>query len=352
MVIMIANGSLNTALPALADDLHASASSLQWMVDAYSLVFAGMLFTAGTLGDRFGRKRVLQGGMLLFLVGAVWASLATTAGVVIAARGLMGFAAAFVMPSTLSLLTNVFPAHERPKAISMWAGIAAGGAALGPPLSGFLIGHFWWGSVFLINVPLIVIALVAGWFLLPESKDPEEHRVDVSGAALSIVGVGTLVYAIIEAPNRGWTSPQTLIWAGVAVVAFLAFVWREKTAAEPMFDVGLVRNPRFSVASAGIALCFFAMFGLMFLLTQYLQLVLGYSPFHAGLLVLPMPMTMMLVAPRAPQLVGRFGISRVVPVGLGLVAIGLCATALLGTDSPGGLIYAVLFPVIVGISIT
>jgi EmrB/QacA subfamily drug resistance transporter len=352
MVIMIANGSLNVALPQLADDLDASASSLQWMVDAYSLVFAGMLFTAGTIGDRFGRKLVLQGGMVLFLAGAVFATFSNSAGQVIGARAVMGLAAAFVMPSTLSLLTNVFPAEERPRAIAAWAGIAAGGAALGPPISGFLVEHFGWGSVFLINVPLLAFAIVAGRILLPESKDPGEHRIDVPGALLSVLGIGALVYAIIEAPEEGWLSAHTLVFFAVAAAALIGFVARERTAAEPMFDLTLLRNPRFNVASLGIALCFFAMFGVMFLLTQYLQLVLGFSPFHAGLIMLPMPMIMMVLAPQAPKLVQRFGITRVVQTGLASVALGLVILSTLSPSSHGWAIYFPLVPMMAGMSVT
>src|SRR5690606_10390896 len=182
---MVANGSLNIALPSLARDLEASGSELQWIVDAYALVFAGMLFTAGTLGDRFGRKGALQGGLLLFLVGTLLAGVAETSQMVILARGLMGVAAAFVMPSTLAILTNVFPAEERPKAIAIWAGIAGGGAAVGPIASGYLLEHYWWGSVFLVNVPVILVALVVGAFIVPKSKDAEEQPLDLPGAALS-----------------------------------------------------------------------------------------------------------------------------------------------------------------------
>jgi EmrB/QacA subfamily drug resistance transporter len=352
MVIMIANGSLNVALPQLADDLHASTSGLQWMVDAYSLVFAGMLFTAGTLVDRFGRKLALQGGMVLFLVAAVGASMSHDAGQVIAARAVMGLAAAFVMPSTLSLLANVVTAEERPRAISIWAGISAGGAALGPPVSGFLLEHFWWGSVFLINVPLLVVALVAGRLLLPESRNPQEERVDVPGALLSILGISALVYAIIEAPSHGWASGETLLAFGVAVVALAAFVVRERSAEHPMFDLKLLGDRRFSSASAGIALCFFAMFGVMFLLAQYLQMVLGYAPFTAGLLMLPMPLTMMLVAPQSPKLVHRFGISRVVPVGMALLAGGLLLLSFVTTTTPIAFLYVSLLPMMAGMAVT
>ena len=352
MVIMVANGSLNVALPQMAEDLHASSSQLQWMVDAYSLVFAGMLFTAGTIGDRFGRKLVLQAGMLLFLLGSVVASMANTSGQVIALRAVMGFAAAFVMPSTLSLLTNVFEPHERPKAISIWAGIAAGGAALGPPISGFLVEHFWWGSVFLINVPLLAVAIVAGRILLPESRDPEQHRIDVPGAVLSILAIGALVYAIIEAPEEGWGSAHTLISFTIAAVALLAFVVRERTAEDPMFDLQLLHNPRFSISSVGIALCFFAMFGVAFMATQYLQMVLGFTPFHAGLIMLPLPLILMLLAPQAPKFVHRFGIATMVPIGMGLIATGLLVFSTLGTTSHGWQIYFAIAPMMVGMAIT
>jgi EmrB/QacA subfamily drug resistance transporter len=352
MVIMIANGSLNVALPQLAHDLDASTSALQWMVDAYSLVFAGMLFTAGTLGDRFGRKRALQGGLILFLLAAIAASMSNTAGQVIAARAVMGVAAAFVMPSTLSLLTNVFPPSERAKAISVWAGIAAGGAALGPPISGFLVEHFWWGSVFLINVPLLLVAIVAGRMLVPESRNPDEHRVDVPGAVLSILGVSALVYAIIEAPSHGWGSTETLGAFGLAAVALAAFTLREMRTSQPMFDLRLLRDGRFTAASMGISVCFFAMFGVMFLLAQYLQMVLDYSPFHAGLLMLPMPLVMMAVAPQAPRMVVRYGVATVVPAGMVLITIGLCILSLLDTGTPVVAIYPALVPMMVGMAIS
>ncbi len=184
LIVIIGNTTLNVALPTLARELDASTTSLQWMVDAYSLIFAGMLFTAGTIGDRFGRKGALQFGLALFMAGSVFAAFANTSGMVIGGRAVMGLAAAFVMPSTLSILTNVFPAHERTQAIAIWAGVSGGGAAIGPIASGFLLEHFWWGSVFLVNVPVIIIAVVSGAILLPRSKDPGEHPIDVPGATL------------------------------------------------------------------------------------------------------------------------------------------------------------------------
>ncbi|MCB0964304.1 MAG: MFS transporter, partial [Acidimicrobiales bacterium] len=283
MIVIIGNTSLNVAIPTLARELDASTSQLQWMVDAYSLVFAGLLFTAGTLGDRFGRKGALQAGLVVFLGGTILASTADAAGTVIAGRAVMGVAAAFVMPSTLSILANVFPVAERPKAIAIWAGIAGGGAAIGPVASGFLLEHFFWGSVFLVNVPMIALALGAGAVLVPTSKDPDQVPLDLPGAGLSIVGLGSLVYGIIEGPSHGWTSPETLATFAVSALALVLFVARERRTDHPMIDLHLFRDRRFSVASGGMTLTFFAMFGTFFLVAQYFQLVLGYSPLKSGL---------------------------------------------------------------------
>ena len=199
----------------------------------------------------------------------------------------MGFGAAFVMPATLSILTNVFPPHERSRAIAIWAGISAGGAALGPIASGFLLKHFSWGSVFYLNVPIVIAALIAGRFILPTSRDPEEGKLDPPGALLSIVGLGALVYAIIEAPDHGWASAETLLAFAVAAVLLGGFLWWEMQSRHPMLNLALFRDDRFSVASGGMLFMFFAMFGIFFLLTQYFQLVLGYDALKAGIAQLP-----------------------------------------------------------------
>lgn len=352
MIVIIGNTSLNVAIPTLGQDLGASTSALQWMVDAYALIFAGLLFTAGTLGDRFGRKGALQGGLLLFLVGAILASVATSAGEVIVGRATMGVAAAFVMPSTLSILTNVFPSHERPKAIAMWAGISGGGAALGPIASGFILEHFHWGWVFRINVPIILIALVAGAFVVPRSKDPTSQPLDLPGAALSIIALSSLVYAIIEGPHEGWTAPITLACFGLAVGAMALFILRELNTDHPMLDLRLFRDRRFSVASGGMTLTFFAMFGTFFLVSLYFQLVLGYTPLESGLLQLPMAFIMMFTAPQAPKLVARFGPNRVVPAGLAFTAVGLGVFSQVAVDSPLAFIYLAIVPLAFGMAIT
>ncbi len=323
MVVIVGNTALNVALPTLARELHASISAQQWMVDGYGLVFAGLLLTAGTLGDRRGRKGALQFGLVIFLAGSLFAAFSHSAGAVITGRIIMGFGAAFVMPATLSILTNVFPPMERGKAIAIWAGISGAGAAVGPVASGFLLKHFSWGSVFLVNVPIIVTALIAGYLLLPKSRDPHPEALDPIGAVLSIAGLGGLVYAIIEAPHRGWASTESLLWFGLSVVVIVAFLAWELKTPTPMLNLRFFLDPRFGVAAAVITLVFFSMFGFFFLLTQYFQLVLGYDTFDAGLKQLPFAMVMMAIAPQSPKLAARFGTNRLVAVGLTGVSAGM-----------------------------
>ena len=349
-IVMIANMSLNLALPAIARDLDASTGALQWMVDAYALVFAGLLFTAGTLGDRYGRKGALQIGLALFLVGSVAAMTASSSGPLIAARALMGVAAAFIMPSTLSILTNVFPADERGRAIATWAGVSGGAAALGPVASGLLLEHLWWGSVFLVNVPLAGAALLLGRRLVPASRDPRPAPLDVPGALLSVVGVGALVYAIIEAPHRGWAAPDTAVALAVAVTGLGAFAWRETTARHPMLDLRLFADRRFGVASAGIGLTYFTLFGTFFLVSQLVQLVLGLSPLRAGIVQLPVSLIMLLATPRVPRLVERVGVRAVVTGGLGLVGVGMLVLSRTGTGSSVWLVVGALVPMAFGIA--
>jgi MFS transporter, DHA2 family, multidrug resistance protein len=341
MVVIVGNTALNVALPTLARELNASISEQQWMVDAYGLVFAGLLLTAGTIGDRFGRKGALQFGLAVFLGGSLFSAFMNSATAIVAGRAVMGFGAAFVMPATLSILTNVFPRHERGKAIAVWAGISGGGAAIGPVASGFLLEHFSWGSVFLVNVPIIAIALVAGYLLLPKSKDPEPERLDPLGALLSIAGLGALVYAIIEAPRRGWASGSSVLWFAMAAVLIAAFLLWEMRNTAPMLNLRLFLDPRFGVAAGVITLVFFAMFGFFFLLTQYFQLVLGYSAFEAGVKQLPFAFVMILCAPQSPRLAARFGVNRVMAIGLLGVATAMALFTIARTDTS----YLALVPV-------
>ncbi len=352
MIVIVGNTALNIALPSLARDLGASSSELQWMVDAYSLVFAGLLLTAGAIGDRFGRRGSLQVGLVVFLAGSVFAATGNAAWMVIVARIVMGVGGAFIMPATLSILTNVFPAHERAKAIAVWAGIAGAGAAIGPISSGFLLEHFWWGSVFLVNVPIIAVSLAAGLLLLPTSRDPDHGKLDPLGAALSMLALGSLVYAIIEAPDLGWGSGTSLAWfAGAAAALAAFFVW-ELRCANPMLDLHLFSDRRFGVASGGITLVFFAMFGVFFLLTQYFQLVLGYGTLEAGLKQGPIALVMMLIAPQTPRLAQRIGGNRVVALGLGFVACGLLLFSRLHIDTGYSVLLAPMLVMASGMALT
>ncbi len=335
LIIIVGNTVLNVALPTMSrpDQLGASNTELQWIVDAYGLVFAGLLFSAGALGDRFGRKGALQLGLLVFASGSLFGALADNSTQVIAARAIMGAGAAFVMPSTLSILTNVFPSRERARAIAIWAGIAGAGAAIGPLASGLLLERFWWGSVFLVNIPIVTLALVFGAVLVPRSKDRTATPLDPLGALLSIVGMSALVYAIIEGPRHGWLSTSSLLWFGGAVVALGLFVLWESTTKHPMLDLKLFKDRRFAVASGGITLTFFALFGTFYMMTQYLQFVLDYSPLEAAVRLVPVSLVLMTVAPQTPKLIVRFGADRVASTGLGLVALALALTSTFSTET-------------------
>lgn len=333
-IVIIGNSSLNVALPKIAGDLGATNSELQWIVDAYSLVFAGLLFAAGTLGDRFGRKGALQLGLGIFLAAALFASLSDSVGALIAARAIMGLGAAFVMPATLSIIVNVFPLHERAKAIALWTAIAGAGGSVGPIGSGLLLEHYSWSSVFLVNVPVIAIAMILGVRLVPTSRDPEQPRVDVVGALLSIAGIVGIVYAVIEAPKYGWLSVETIGVAVASLVVLVLFVLWELRTCTPMLDMRYFRHPGFTGGSVGMAIVFMAMFGLLFLITQYFQFVVGYSPLETALRMLPFVFVMMLVSPQSPRLVARFGSDRIVGVGLGVVAAGVFLMTGLRVDSP------------------
>src|SRR5918995_4061705 len=288
IVIVIDNSILNVALPTLsrpedAGGLGAADSDPQWIVDSYVLVFAGLLLTAGSLGDRFGRYRALALGLAVFGLGSGVAAFAPSSGALIASRAVMGVGGAFIMPATLSIITNVFTdPRERGRAIGVWAGVAGLGLAIGPVTGGALLEHFWWGSVLLVNVPIVAIALVGGFRLVPDSRDPAAPRVDVPGALLSITGLATVLWGLIEGPTRGWTSAGVLGAFAIGLALMAGFVWWEQHTDQPMLDIGLFRNPRFSAASMAITLTFMALMGVIFGLTQYLQSVLGFSPLEAG----------------------------------------------------------------------
>ncbi len=341
VIIGLDNTILNVALPTLVRELGATASELQWMVDSYVLVFAGLLLTMGALGDRFGRKLALTSGLVIFGVASVFAAFADSATTLIVARSFMGVGGALIMPATLSIITNIFTGEERGRAIAAWAAVAGLGIVIGPALGGWLLEHFWWGSVFLINVFIAAIAIALGFFLVPESKDPKATPLDPVGAVLSIAGLVSLIYAIIEAPARGWTDGIVLVTFGLAFVLLGVFLWWERRTEHPMLRLEFFRNPRFSAASGAITMVFFAMFGTVFLLTQYLQFVLGFSPLEAGIRVMPVA-TMVIAAPLAARLVEKIGTKVVVAVGLTVVAIAMAWLATIDIDSGYGHVAATL----------
>jgi EmrB/QacA subfamily drug resistance transporter len=337
LAIVVDNTIVNVALPTLVRDLGADISELQWVVDAYTLVFAGLLLVAGALGDRYGRKRTLLAGLAVFGVASAAAAYAGGVDALIAARAVMGAGAAFIMPATLSLLVSVFTdERERATAIGIWAATAGVGVALGPVVGGFLLDRFWWGSIFIVNVPLTALALVAGARLIPESRDPVARRIDWPGAALSVTGLVALVWAIIEAPSEGWTAAPVLGAGAFAAAALTAFVVRQRRIAEPLLDVRLFKDPRFTAASSTITVLFFALFGFLFLSTQYLQFVLGYSPSAAGVRVLPYAGAMIVCAPLSARLVASLGTKRVAIAGMLLFAAGLAVAASISTSSGYG----------------
>ncbi len=320
VIIGLDNFVLNVALPTLQRSFDANASQLQWMVDAYILVFAGLLLLMGALGDRFGRARLLQLGLLLFGGASIAATFTTTAEQLIAARAVMGTGAAMIIPSTLSILINVFPREERGKAIAAWAATSGLGIGLGPITGGFLIENFDWQAVFLINVPVVLAALLLGLFLVPDSKDPEHASPDLPGALLSISGITILVYGIIDAPRTGWTDPTILGAFAAAAVLLAGFAWYELRTAHPMVDFSLFRSARMSAGVAGMSLNFFAMFSMIFGLTQLLQFVLGQSPLAAGAIMLPLALGIPIGAGLSVRLVHRLGTKRVVAAALVAVA--------------------------------
>jgi EmrB/QacA subfamily drug resistance transporter len=323
LVVVIDNTILNTALPTLARVLHAGTSSLQWITDAYTLCFAALLIPAGALGDRFGRRISLLAGLAVFALGSVGAAFSAGTGTLIAARVVMGLGATFVMPATLSILSAVFPPKERPQAIAAWSAVAGVGIVVGPTLGGLLLTHFWWGSVFLINVPLVVLAIAGVLLTVPETAEPGGHRLDIVGTLLVAGSLIGIVDAIIEAPARGWTAPVTLAEAAAALAALGVFAWWELQTAHPLIDLRIFASRAFSAAAASVTVIFFALFGSLFVLTQYLQLVQGYSPLSAGVRALPFALAMGVASPLSPVFAKRLGSRVIIPAGIALMGLGL-----------------------------
>ena len=324
LLISLDNTILNVALPSIVRSLHATSSELQWIVDAYAVVFGGLLLTMGALGDRVGRKWVFMGGLVIFGGGSALAAWSPSPDRLIIARAVMGIGAAALMPCTLSILTNVFVSdRDRGRAIGIWSGTAGLGVAIGPILGGFLLVHYWWGSVFLINVPIAAVGLVATAFVIPNSKNPTAKRSDPVGAVLSIVGLGLLLWGIIEAPTQTWTSARIVGAFIAAPIILVLFVLWERRSDHPMLPMRFFRNRRYSAAIASLGLVLFALLGMFFLMTQYFQFCLGFDPLKTGLAIGPIALVLLVVAPLSVFVVRRLGTKIVVSSGLLLIAIGL-----------------------------
>lgn len=318
---------LNVALPTMAAELGADTGDQQWIVDAYTVVFAAAMLPAGLLGDRWGRRRMLIAGLAVFLAGSVLGVLADGPAPVVAARTVMGLGAALVMPLALSVLPSLFGPEERSKAVGAVTAAMALGLPLGPIIGGVLLDHFWWGSIFLVNVPLVAIGITACLLLLPETRDPATPRIDLPSTALAMTGLGALVLGIIEAPRRGWTDPLVLLALFGAVALLAGLVLHERRQERPMLDLGLLRQRGFLWNAVAATLVTFILTGLLFVLPQYLQAVLGNDALGTGLRLLPMMGGLMVAARGSAPLVARFGARPVVTAGL----VVLAGAAVLGS---------------------
>ena len=343
---------LNVAIPTLQRELGASASALQWIINAYILVFAGLLLTMGALGDRFGRRRALQAGLIIFGLASVGAAYAQDSAQLIAARAAQGFGGALIMPSTLSVIVDVFPREERAKAIGIWAAATAFGLPLGMILGGWLVDRFFWGSVFLINVPVAGSALVASRFLVPESRDPRARKIDFTGALISVGAMTALIYTIIEAPGRGWGDPLTIGGFVIAFVLTVGFILYELRAKEPMLDMRFFRNARLTAGAASIGIAFMVMMGMMFILTLYLQFARGYSGLETGLRFTPLALGFMVGAPTSAVLVAKLGAKWVMGAGLLIIAGAIGGLALVDVGTAYWLIGIGMFIFSIGMANT
>lgn len=323
---------LNVALPTMATELGADTGDLQWIVDAYTVVFAALLLPAGLLGDRYGRRTLLLTGLGLFGAASLLGTLAGSVGWVVAARALMGIGAALVMPLSLSILPSLFPPRERSRAIAVWAASMALGMPLGPILGGLLLQHFWWGSIFLLNVPFVVLAGVACALLVPESRDPGAGRIDAVASACAAVGLAVLVFGVIEAPRRGWADPVVLLLMAAGVLLLVTLVLRETRARQPMIDFGLFRDRHFLWGSVATVVPSFVMGGVLFVLPQRLASVDGHDALGTGLRLVPLMGGLLVAAILSVRLVPRLGFRTVIPIGLVLLG----AAALLGATGDAG----------------
>ena len=353
LIVVLDNTVLNIALPTIQEDLGASPAQLVWAIDSYILVFAALLFTWGVLGDRFGRKRILVIGLVIFGTASAACAFASTPEMLIGFRAIMGIGGAAVTPVTLAIITVVFPPHERGKAIGAWAGAVGAAVALGPVLGGLLLENpgwsSWitgndWGAVFLINVPIVIVGLIGIWRIVPETRNPNPQRLDLIGLALSIIGLTLLIYGIIDASQTlSWTAPSVVgpALAGIAVIAL--FLWYESRSDHKSFDVSLFKNRGYAVSLTAVTLAFFALSGITFTLPFFLQILRGYSTLVAGLCFLPFAVGQLISAPRSAKMVLRFGYRAVMTTGLALVALSMACLFFVQIDTPLWMIVIIFF---------
>ncbi|MEU4231404.1 MFS transporter [Nonomuraea sp. NPDC026600] len=347
LAVVLDNTILNVAMKTIADPnlgLGATQSELEWAINSYTLVFAGLLFTFGVIGDRTGRKRMLFIGMLMFGLASLASAYAQDPMQLIFARAAMGIGGAAIMPATLAIISNVFPPSERGKAIGVWAGGVGLAVAIGPITGGLLIEHFWWGSVFLINVPIVIISMILISTIVPESRDPKPSKLDPIGVLLSIIGLVAIVYGIIRGGELATVASAEVLTPtlfGVAVLA--AFVWWERRTDHPAFDVRNFSNVRFSSAIGMMGIVFFAMMGGMFFLTFYMQIVLGFSPIQAGALMIPFAAAQLIFAPLSQRVNQRFGAKLSSVVSMLVVTAALTSYAFLDQSTPIVVIEIIFF---------
>lgn len=321
MLVSLGNSSLNLALPTLAKDLNLTTLQLTWVVDIYVLIFASLMFTASALADRYGRKTIMQTGLAIFLSATLYSALVATSGIeLIVTRAIMGIGAAMVMPVTLSIIENVFPRAERPKAIAIWSGVAGGAIALGSIITGFLLEHYSWNSIFYFSALIGLVGIALNHFITPNSRDEKETPIDFTSSVLSVVGLFGIVYGIIEAPTHGLTNSWVLLGLIVGVASMTAFIVRQLRIPNPMLDLRLFKNRSFTIAALSVTLVFFALMGIFFSMSQLFQLVMGYGTMESSIRMLPLMLIMMFASPFVPNIVKKFGARNTVVTGLVMVS--------------------------------
>ena len=351
IIVSIDGTILNVALPTIAKDLQATSSQLVWINSAYIIIFGSTILLAGSLGDKYGRRRFLGLGLLVFVTGSIWAGLSTSAYSLVLARGFMGIGGGMIMPATLSLITNIFPDDERPRAIGIWAGMAGIGIAIGPLAGGLILTYFQWGVVFFVNVPIVAVGVIAVWLLVPKSRASDAPQIDVKGALLSFVGLLALFYGLIQGPSKGWSDPSVIISFALTVVLLTLFVYLELRTPNPLLEIRFFKIPAFTTGVMSIAIGFFALFGLLYILTLYLQSVLAYTPMKAGLAMVPFALVLLVGSPGVPRLVTKLGERAIVAMGLLMTGAGMLVFTQITTSTAYPLVFAGLILVSAGLTL-